>query len=649
MRKIRGPVFLYMKKILLSCFVLASITASAQTFTNNGFTYKVNGTNTVELTTGDSKLTTVEIPSTVDNDSKTYTVKSIGEEAFLYTKATKVTIPATVDSIKKNAFNYNDITDLSLNEGLQYIGDYAFYGAEITTLTVPSTVKTIGTDAFGACTKLATLTLNEGLKFIGNSAFYHTAITSLTIPASCDSIGSTAFLNSDKLETVTLNEGLLSMGDGVFNGCKLLNSITLPSTLKSVGDEFFLNCTKLTSINIPAAMEEIGESFISKTGVTTITVDAKNKDFHLADGVLYDTNNQILYAVPMTGITELTLKGSCVVINAGAFWGTAIKKVTLPNGFIAMGDYAFCQSSLESINFPKTMTYYGEQAFAGTNLTEVTLPENAPYIQDGAFAGCTKLTSVTIPSSAKQIYAHAFSSDTAIKSFTCLGSKAPEIMSYYEEYDSPFYGIETSVPVNVPKGTKQSYTDNGWGDFLTITEGTNNILKYISTNPADSSVIATNGGYASESFDVVFGEPITIVNTTPAVFLRQGSLIQSKLIIPDDSWYATTGDNNKTLRIWGSDYDSYTCSFTPKDDVYYLTIPAGTVKNSAGDMNEQIVITFFGSQAAGISNVNNSGVSNGNATVIARYNLNGQMINGTQKGINIMKMSDGTTKKVLVK
>ena len=33
----------------------------------------------------------------------------------------------------------------------------------------------------------------------------------------------------------------------------------------------------------------------------------------------------------------------------------------------------------------------------------------------------------------------------------------------------------------------------------------------------------------------------------------------------------------------------------------------------------------------------------------ARYNINGKLISSPQKGVNIVKMSDGTIKKVLVK
>lgn len=42
-------------------------------------------------------------------------------------------------------------------------------------------------------------------------------------------------------------------------------------------------------------------------------------------------------------------------------------------------------------------------------------------------------------------------------------------------------------------------------------------------------------------------------------------------------------------------------------------------------------------------------IRNNQATIIARYNLSGHRITAPQRGINILKMSDGTTRKVMVK
>lgn len=49
--------------------------------------------------------------------------------------------------------------------------------------------------------------------------------------------------------------------------------------------------------------------------------------------------------------------------------------------------------------------------------------------------------------------------------------------------------------------------------------------------------------------------------------------------------------------------------------------------------------------STGIENVNNSS----EATVVARYTVNGVQVSAPVKGVNILKMSDGTTRKVLVK
>lgn len=49
--------------------------------------------------------------------------------------------------------------------------------------------------------------------------------------------------------------------------------------------------------------------------------------------------------------------------------------------------------------------------------------------------------------------------------------------------------------------------------------------------------------------------------------------------------------------------------------------------------------------AAGIENVAN----NANAVEVARYNVNGARLNTPQRGVNIVKMSDGTTRKEIIK
>ncbi len=635
-----------MKKYLLVSLAFACISASAQTkfTTSDGLTYLVTSAGTVEVNDADSKVTSFEVPAEVTNEGVTYTVTAIGEDAFYWSKATSVTLPESIDSIKYGAFRSSEIASVTIPSKVKYIGDYAFNSTKITSIDIPASVEEIGNSAFFTCRSLTSVTFHEGLKKIGRSAFYKVPVESIVLPESLDSLSGVTFYGCDKLASVTLPSKLQSLADGDFRECTSLASITLPASLKKIGDEAFFKCTSLTSLNIPAGVETLGTSIIASSGVTNLTVDEGNANFVLSGNVLYNKSKTLLYAIPMKGVTEVTADTKCIGINGGAFWGSEIKKVTLPDGFLAIDDYAFCQSALETINFPGSMTYIGEQGFAATNLTEVTLPVNMPYVYDGAFAGCKQLKSVVIPSGVLSIANHAFHDDGNITSLVCLGDKAPVIEDVYEDYDNPFYNIGVTTVV-VPKGSHDSYKDAEWGDYFTIDDSGEAVLGYVSTTPADGGTFTED--YESLSFEVSFGEPITILDETPEAFVRVGSNLSGSLILPDDSWHAVKGSDGKTLRVWGSDYDGYTMTFkTEVGQTYYITIPAGVVANAAGEKNAKITIAVT---RAGASGIDSAVSSSSDAVETGRYDISGRKIAAAVKGVNIIRMSDGTVRKVLVK
>lgn len=127
----------------------------------------------------------------------------------------------------------------------------------------------------------------------------------------------------------------------------------------------------------------------------------------------------------------------------------------------------------------------------------------------------------------------------------------------------------------------------------------------------------------------------------PKTYLRTEDMPTGGTVTPDE-WIAAKGDDDKTLRVFGVDADRYNYTYkVAEGTVYYTIIPAGTVKNAAGEFNEQIVITYTGTVTSGIDKV-----TGGESEEVARYNINGQRIS-SQKRINIIKMSDGTVRKVL--
>ena len=595
-----------MNRLLLLLSAAFCFAATEQTtFIDGDYAYTVTGNSTVEVngfsTDSIKKLAKpIEFPASVTHEGVTYNVTTVGEEAFKWSNSTSATLPSTVVEIKMSAFSGTKITTITLNDGLKIIGPYAFSSAPLTAITCPASLERIENSAFfGSSTKptLAAVTLNNGLKHLGKSAFYGTCFESITIPSTVDSIGGTCFLYNKMLKTVVLNEGVKVLGDGVFNNCLSLESISLPASLQEAGIEMFLGCTKLTSINIPAGLTKIGESFLAKTGIATITVDPANPGFHVVDGCLYNINNTLIYCAPMTGKTEVKIIDGCLGVNGGAFWGSQVATAVLPESIVAIANYAFCQSALDSINFPDAICFVGEQAFAATKLKAVTLPQNFQYINDGEFAGCTLLTRVVIPSSIKEVYNHAFNGCTGLQYFA-KGSKAPAIMSYYEDYDNPFYNAYNTV--TVPKGASQDYRAEGWGDFLTIKEAATATVKISKVTPAEGDTVEVAGKQASMTFEVVFDQPVTLAVTSPVSFLREGGDMSAKVLKPSDKWVAKQV-NDSTISVFAADADGFVESFnyTPLA-AYCFTLPEGVVRNAAGEESEYVSTTFYYTQKSSI-------------------------------------------------
>jgi len=635
-----------MKKIVLSFAVLAFITANAQTnFKVGDITYKVKNATQVEINKYEGKATTVAIPATVEYGGVSYDVKSIGAEAFKWTSVENVTIPASVDSIKELAFYYTKLKSVTFAEGLKYIGNRAFGACKITTLDIPRSVEVIDDNAFFTAGELLEITFHEGLKKIGNAAFYHSPkLTKLVFPNSLEHIGRTAFHQCAAVETIQFPANLLYIGDGAFGRCKKLTAVSLPSTVTHIGAEAFMKCGLLTSFTIPKNTETLGFSFIAMTSVQTLSVEAGSKHFHIVDGAVYDTKNKMLYVIPMKGTTTFKVKEGCIGINGGAAWGSELQSITLPKSLIAIGKYAFESTALTHIDLPENLTFIDEQAFADTKLKNVVVPENVIYMADGVFAQCKDLVSATLPSSIVAVYNHAFAYSSELATVTCLGSKAPTIKSYGDEYDSPFYKIKAKAVLNVPKGCSHDYKVHGWGAYFTIKEMTNGVLIPKNTDPADGSTVS---GRQPLKFTINFDEPVTVVKANPNVTLRRDNVLFANSFTPDQSWVTVLSSDKKSLTLWASDYDSFTQDYKFEDDhAYFIVIPSGVVKNAAGDLNERIVIKLLGSTLA---DVKAPTTETGSKTVVARYNMQGQKINAPQPGINIVKYSDGTTQKILIK
>lgn len=590
-----------MRKFLLPVFacVCGSLVASAavgDTFKFSDITYKVMSETAAEINSVPSSITeAITIPETVqDADGKSYTVVGVGEKAFNWTKTPTVTLPETVTYIDYGGFYNCELASIELPKALTTIGAYAFGYTKISTITIPEGVETLGNSAFFRCDNLMTIKLPTSLRTIEGSCFYKVPFTTIELPEGLETIQKSAFYAS-KLETIKLPSSLKALSPEVFRETKLTD-ITIPEGIESIGEKCFFNCP-ISEVTIPASVTTIGAGAFGGTDITEFKIADGNKSFTVQDGILFNADKSLLVAFPSKStITEYTLPAATIGICGEAFDRTGIQKVTVGNKFRAIDGFAFCQSKLSEINMPESLVFIGEQAFAGTNLTKVVLPPALPLIQNASFAQCKALSEVTIPASVKNIQIRAFYDCTSLVTINCPGAVPSEMEDWYEAYEAPFFNVPSTAVVNVPSTSLDAYKNNAyWKSAFTASQFVGSlpgILTATTVTPADGSSVASMDGIVFK-----YADAVTIVKSTPDIKVIEGSLVAGVPIgktVSVDGWRLVK-EGTDGVKLYPEDMDGYMAAFNMelgKD--YYVTIPAGVVKDAAGSLNEATTLHYAG-------------------------------------------------------
>lgn len=174
----------------------------------------------------------------------TVTYYNMFDEQNYYSYSGNVVIPATV--------TYNSVT-----YSVTSIGDDAFADcSDLTSVTIPNSVTSIGNNAFYSCTGLVFVTMSNSVTTIGKLAFGQcSALTSITIPNSVTSIGDDAFSGCSVLKSVNIGNSVTSIGNYAFYGCSDLKDVycyaeEVPST--SIYAFYELPISSAT-LHVPAA------------------------------------------------------------------------------------------------------------------------------------------------------------------------------------------------------------------------------------------------------------------------------------------------------------------------------------------------------------------------------------------------------------
>ena len=625
------------------------------------------------------------------------TVMSIQDYAF--NNCTGLTgnlvIPNSVTEIGNEAFyNCKGLNGtLTLSNNLKTIGKSAFYNCLgfKGSLTLPNSVTTIGASAFERCSGFTSLKLSDALSVIPSNAFERCTSLSgiLVIPNSVTEIGSYAFRNCTGFNgTLTLSSNLKTIKERAFCGCsKFTGSLTLPNSVTTIGIVAFEGCSGFTNLTLSNALSVIPERAFFKCTSLSGNLVIPNSVTEIGDGAFY-------YCKGFNG--TLTLSSKLKTIGKEAFYSCSgfTGALTFHESVTAIGADAFydCPGFKGSLTLPNSVTTIGESAFAGcSGFTNLKLSDALSAIPNSAFNGCTNLSGeLVIPASVTEIGMNAFQSCTNLNKDSENPSQVtlPESLEKIGKYAFNLCDqIKTVNFQSLPEGISE-YLGNSLKKAVSLSDdsyisdmasGTVNEISYTRTMTSNWGTLVLpyplkltgEEPYRLYAIDNMTGEELVLKQLNgevgagiPYVVKRKGS--EAEL---------TFGNNDAALNIaYTLDKrvgDMYFCGTYWTKDVNSGYIIAkdcfwnveklkgvgsvtavkvgpfrawlsGTSANAPAQLSMRIDGSTTGINASEALDALND-------TEAEYYDLSGKRLDEPQKGVNIVRMKSGKTKKIIIK
>ena len=584
-----------------------------------------------------------------------YGITSIEDAVFANCFNLKdIEIPKSVTTINNMAFlNCRSLTSITIPDNVTSIGEFAFNGcSNLKSLYLPANLKTIGDAAFNCCGRLTRIIAKmkepvaigedtfTGLDYDkcellvpeGSAEAYRQAavwsnfnnITDITVVVA-DDAGSLQYVieKNDKNNITRLKVvGPIGIYDIQYiremAGCWLeesgkktdgnLQYLDLQEA-KLVGSDISINVyTKgsnqgeTNTIECTAKIEPDGNDFsnlfrnvsklntvimpeyLTTTGSGTF-MDSPLSSITLPKNLTSIDDNAFNGC---GGLRDISIPSGVTSIGDGAFKGCGLKEFTLPKQVTEITDEMFFNCSLQHIYLHDGLKSIGNYAFAISALKEINIPNSVAYIGDNCFQGCGGLEEVVILSDQiTEIPNEAFADCNALHTI-----KLPANLERIGE--RAFIGtwrLGTKEGLTIPSKVREIGAE---AFYKSLFDAVDIVLPASLTN-----IYSAFEGSGARVIHCYIPEPLPLNGSS---FGGGGSLSNCKLYVPKGC-----ANKYRNAEVW-RDFDI-----------------------------EEMEVTGIG-----------SATNDSTVTEEARYDANGNLLAAPAKGLNIVRYSDGTVKKIMV-
>lgn len=628
---------------------------------------------------------------------------ALGNNAFRNASSltSSIILPASISSISSDAFRgCAKIPSVTIPEGITSIGDYAFRGCtKVTSIELPTTITRLGIASFSN-TGISSIVIPTGITEIPNYAFDGCKLTSISLPEGLKTISISAFGNNGTtIESVSIPQSVTYIDDNAFNGTNVSNFYinNIPSKTTISGTTPFK--TSGATIHVFTLMKSVFENAVnwSKykghfvedidiTHVESITLDNANMtvlttkpgklnatinpaDARIKDVVFTSSNDKIvIISNPATGD-----------FVAGATEGTATITCTAMDG---TGAYAECVVTVkksftpaESVTLNKTNA--SMEVGNSLKLTATITPANATYkniiwvSSDEDVAEVSNGTVTAVGPGNATITAISGDGNARAKCSISVTYGTYTLTDGTEYTGEEDYYVKELTYSRVFKNDNwqclyvpfdMSYND--WKDNFEVAI-INNIHQY---DDEDDGIIDrteieilyqkvgktikahTPCMIRAKKADANNPQQITINNVT--LKKAESKTLDCSSVFTKFIFHGTYSKVSGQDMVDNHYYSMSAGAFSPASNPdkhsvkglrWYLEIIDRNGESSLAKTSEISIVAIDEDEVTGIANIENE---TGNK-IVSIFDANGRKMNSFQKGLNIVKYSNGTTKKIM--